>query len=257
MAHPRFFLSESLPMAVDVQVELPLGKDDLHHAVDVLRLTEAETIVAVEPSGRALLVRIDSVERGGIRGTVLGEAKRPFEPRLTLVQGVSKGERMDLTVRMAVELGVERIVPVITERCIVRLDAKKGAEKSARWSRIALAAAKQAGRSAIPQVDEPCRLTEVAAAICETHELVMVAWEDADGGRIAEAVASASCTPESRVAVVVGPEGGLTQAEVEAFTSSGAALVTLGDTVLRTETAAVVACALAVDGLGRAGGPRP
>ncbi len=254
MAYSRFFLTRPLDTE-DPQVAslLPMADDDVHHAVSVLRITESEKIAVVDPSGVAHLVEVAEVSRSGIVGRVVGTLDPVVEPRVSLIQGVSKGERMELCIRMSVEVGVCEVVPVLTARSIVKLEERKRSERGERWRRIARAAAKQSGRMRVPEVRDPEPLSNIGPRLND-YDLVLVAWEETDRGSLREIVEDASLTSDARVAVVVGPEGGLTAAEVEALVAAGAVPFTLGDTILRTETAGVVASALLVyemGGLGR------
>ena len=152
-------------------------------------------------------------------------------------------------------IGVARIVPVMCSRSVVKLDAEKAAERAERWRRVALAAAKQSKRADVPHVDDPLGFADVPAALAG-HDLVLVAWEEASGRGIREAIAAASLPADSRVAIVVGPEGGLAAEEVAVLERIGAVTCTLGPTILRAETAAVVAAALVIHELGGLGNAR-
>lgn len=250
MSLPRFFLTDEL--ADDAAyVVLPLSAEDARHLAVVLRASSGDEIVAVTPAGSALRVRLDSAGTEAVRGTVLEVMPPVTEPRVTLVYGVSKGAKVDQVVEDAVEVGASAILPVFCARSVVRMDAQKRAERGARWRRVAAAAAKQAQRTSVPRVDDPCDLRDALAAIAE-HDLVLVAWEEADGLGMREALDSALAS-SATVAVVVGPEGGLTDFEVESLREAGAIPVTLGATILRTETAGLIATALAIHELGGLG----
>lgn len=171
-------------------------------------------------------------------------------PRLTLVQGISKGDRFEQVVRQATELGVRRIVPLMSERCIVRLDEKKATSKTARWRSVAASAAKQSGMLAIPELTGPLDLDEAIEAVSDADALV-IPWEEASGRSMHDALAQAPS--DAQVALFVGPEGGFSAAEVEQVCARGGVSITLGHTILRTETAGVVASALALYELGGLG----
>lgn len=250
MSRHRFFLTGPL---VD-SAPLPLTERDLHHVRDVLRLHEGEEIVAVEPDGRALVVRLGEVA-DEVSGEFVDELARHEGPRVWLVQGVAKGERTDTAVRMAVEAGVVGVIPVLTERAIVRFDAEKRQDRGERWRRIALEAAKQSQRDTVPQVSDPILLGDIAEALPEGCRIV-VPWEEASGRGMREALRDLDAGTDTPVAVVVGPEGGLSFREVDHLENEGAVTCTLGDTILRTETAGIVACALAIYELGGLGGAR-
>lgn len=246
----RFFLTGPL-VAGEL---LPLAPSDVHHLRDVLRLEADARIAVVEPSGDASEVRLTSVGGGGVRAELVRSLTHSSVPRVWLIQGLAKGEKMDLVVRQATELGVERIVPLASERSVVRLDARKAAERAERWRRIAAEAAKQSQQIRVPVVAELVGVSGLLATL-STCALVLLAWEDAvDASSIAAAVAASNLDAPDTVAVIVGPEGGFTSQEAASMAANGARVVSLGPTVLRTETAGVVASALVLAARGGLGG---
>ncbi|MCE5202847.1 MAG: 16S rRNA (uracil(1498)-N(3))-methyltransferase [Actinomycetia bacterium] len=252
MSSHRFFLQDPLP-SEDGAVELPLSVADRHHACDVLRVRPGEEVVVVAPEGAAYRVRLHAITTESVSGAVVARVEVPRVPRVWLVQGLAKGEKMDLVVRMATELGVERIVPLVTSRAVVRLDAERAEGRVARWRRIAQSAAEQAQLVRVPVIAPPADVSKLLSVLAGAG-LVLVAWEEADGAPgIPAAVASAGVV-SGPVAVVVGPEGGFAREEVELLVDGGARVVSLGQTVLRTETAGAVASALALAALGGLGG---
>lgn len=222
---------------------LPLSAADVHHAVDVLRVREGEELDVVEPSGRVWSVRVTSAHSDAVRVEVLCEVAADALPRVTLVMGVAKGEKMDAIVRQATELGVDRVIPVLCERSVVRLAPARAAEKAERWRRIALAASKQAKRAIVPDVSTAAPLRDVLAELA-TYDGVIVAWEESAGAHVAHVARAWAGTPTARVAVVVGPEGGLSAREVADLEAIGARTATLGPTILRAETAAIATIAV-------------
>ncbi len=252
MAH-RFFLAEQLAGEPDEQ--LPLSAQDAHHAVRVLRLSAGERIELVEPGGALLAAEVVSADDAGVVATVLGpvDDTGAVLPRVTLFQGVAKGDKMDDIVRQAVEVGAEAVVPVMTSRTIVRLDSQKRAARGERWQRIAKSAAEQAKRASVPQVGEPKAFAE-AVSLLGGYDRVVVLWEESRGSGLSECLGDLRGRADVRVALVVGPEGGLSAQEVDALRKGGALVASLGPTVMRTETAAVVSLALAIAALGGMGG---
>jgi 16S rRNA (uracil1498-N3)-methyltransferase len=254
MAH-RFFLAGPLP--IEPGEPLPLSAEDMHHAVRVLRLRGGELIEIVEPPGRALRAEVVSADDAGVVATVLGPLEAPSQalPRVTLFQGVAKGDKMDDIIRQAVEVGAEAIVPLMTSRTVVRLDADRRVARGERWQRIAKSAAEQAKRSSVPQVSAPVSFAE-ALDLLSGFDRSVVLWEESNGTGLAEALRDLRGQVDVRVALVVGPEGGLSAEEVDLLRERGAAVATLGPTVMRTETAAVVSLALAMAALGGMGGAK-
>lgn len=174
-------------------------------------------------------------------------------PRVVLVQCVAKGDKMDTIVRQAVEVGVSAIVPVMGERTIVRLDGRKRAERGERWRRVAKAAAEQSHRAFVPEVTDPAPFEETMELLA-SYDRVVVMCEGESDISLASALCGLGDSPSC--AVVVGPEGGLSDAEVRLLLEHDAAPASLGTTILRTETAAVVAVALVLHQLGGLGGNR-
>lgn len=244
MARARFFLSDSI-VPTDGLVVLPLSESDVKHAIRVLRVAPGEELDVVEPSGagwrvtvtqtsdRELLVRVDAP---------LGAA---WSPQVTLFQGVAKGEKMDTIVRQAVEVGVTRVVPVITSRTIVRMDAAKRVQRGERWRRIAEAAAKQSSRDHIPHVHDPIDVDDALPLLGE-HDVSAVLWEEFSGELLGPALRARLLNPDMSIALFVGPEGGLSAEECDKIIAAGAVPASLGPAIMRTETAAVVVTALAV-----------
>ena len=258
MSRHRFFLAAPLiDPRVGAVVVAPLSADDARHAVRALRLRVAEEIDLAEPGGVVWRVRVAAVEGDVVTVELLETLATVPEPDVTLVFGVLKGSKNDDVIEGAIEVGVGALQPVLFERTVVRMDAAKCAERGDRWRRVAQAAAKQAKRSCIPLVADPVPGSELRSLL-RAFDTVLVAWEDADGAGVASQLAHAQLAhaqtaSNARVAIVVGPEGGLSAGEVSAFEAAGALTCTLGPTILRAETAAVVATALVVHELGGLG----
>ncbi len=253
MSAHRFFLTA--PLASEGEQRLALSDADVHHAVDVLRVRPGEIIDVVDPDSRAWSVRVGECGPGGISAIVVEEIPSATRTHVTLFQGVAKGEKMDTIIRQAVEIGAAEIVPVLFERSIVRLGAEKGARRAERWRRIAEAAAKQSKRERVPTVAEPISAAEACERIAKLDGAVVL-WEECEEPSVEEAVRAIHAFGDSRIALVVGPEGGLTAEEVAALEAVGGRVASLGPTILRTETAAMVALALAVSALGGLGNAR-
>jgi 16S rRNA (uracil1498-N3)-methyltransferase len=219
-------------------------RDESRHAARVLRLRPGDTVVAADGAGREYTVRLETVgdeATGTVLGVGAGERESPI--RITLLQGVPKGDKMESIVRACTELGVTRIVPVLTARTVVTLDPGRWRERARRWQRVAREAAKQCGRSVVPPVDVPRPLDE-ALELDEAAEVQLCLWEAAaarpgDGRLEATLAASLPATlpAEARVRVLIGPEGGLTRDEVDGARSRGFTVVGAGPRILRTETA--------------------
>lgn len=216
-----------------------------NHILRVLRLGVGDRVGLFDGEGGEYAGIIESVGKGEVE-VALGarcEARTESPLQLTLVQGVSRGERMDWVVQKAVELGVTQILPVLTERSVVRLDAVQARNKQRHWHGIAVAACEQCGRSRLPEIAPPQPLAAFFEAPCDSALRVLPSPE-ADAGLAALPHAA------DRALVLVGPEGGLAEAETRAALDRGFQPVRLGPRVLRTETAAVVVLALLQQRLG-------
>ena len=252
MSLHHFFLDDQV-IAEEVQAEfaLRLAADDRKHA-KVLRLGAGEHISVVDAAHDYFECEIVSADAGDIVVRIAQRLEAPTdELSVILVQGLAKGDKMDDIVRHATEIGIAGFVPLSCSRSVVKLDEKRKASKTQRWRAIAKSAAMQSGRLSVPEVCDPMTVSQ-AAAFLKNATAVLVCWEECPAtSTIAGALASAfaECGVEdprdARIAVVVGPEGGLSAEEVDALTEGDRAWpVTLGPSILRTETAGVVAPAL-------------
>ena len=251
----RFFLDGPLPDGGALGVELGMGPTDRHHLVRVLRLVDGDRIVIAGQDGREAEATLREVSADRITADIGAVIRRPHRPRVVLAAGVARRERMEFTIQKCTELGVAEIWPLASARCVVRLDEERGGRRGERWRRIAAEAAKQSQRADVPLVRNAMGLDELLAEIGR-FDVVLVPWEEAASTAvgIGEALDAGNASTDSAVLVVVGPEGGFEPAEASALQDAGARIVSLGDTVLRTETAAVVAVALSAYELGGLGG---
>jgi 16S rRNA (uracil1498-N3)-methyltransferase len=228
-------------------------RDEAHHLAHVLRLGPGATVKAVDGRGHEIIVRLTRVGGQAAEGAIVNRRSAGTESPLglTLAQGVPKGSKLDLVVRMATELGVQLVVPLLLERTIARTDPAESSHRVLRWRRIAREAAKQSGRAVIPEVRTPVTLDRWLGEP-QDRGLVVCLWE---GARTPLAAALPG-SPPARATVVIGPEGGLSLAEVERLRAAGALVAGLGPRTLRTETAGVVALALMQARYGDLGGGR-
>ena len=213
--------------------------DAANHIARVLRLKSGDPVTLFDGRGGEHSARIAELRKGAVVVEV-GERSvvaRASPLSLTLAQGVSRGERMDWVVQKATELGVTRISPVFTERSVVRLDAKQSERKRLHWQGIAVAACEQSGRDQVPAIDPPLALADFLGKVDRRATRVLLSH--AADQRTADLP-----RPEAGMVVLIGPEGGLAEAEQRAALAAGFVAVRLGPRVLRTETAAVAALTL-------------
>ena len=225
--------------------------DETRHLARVLRLGPGDVVAAADGRGHAWQVRIVSLgdtAAGAIIGAVSPAPESPLA--ISLVQGVPKGDRMEAIVRATTELGVARILPALTERTVVRLEAGRWRERARRWQRVAREATKQCGRAVVPAVEAPRPLTEWIASDAPA-DLRLCLWE-VEGEPLRRVLERFGRTARSAT-VIVGPEGGLTRDEVARAGAEGYLAVTLGGRILRTETAGPAIVALLQYDLGDLG----
>ena len=235
----HFFVRPEQISGKEAYIEGP----DWNHAANVLRVRPGEQVLLSAGEDWDYLCTVREVDRAGQRVllSVLEENRdiRELPVKISLYQGLPKSDKMELIIQKAVELGAARVVPVETARCVVKLDRKKAESKRTRWQAISESAAKQSGRSMIPEVAMPMPF---AAALKEAadSEIRLIPYENAEGmertRRILESV-----VPGQKIAVFIGPEGGFEEKEVQLLTEHGAIVTTLGPRILRAETAPLAA----------------
>ena len=220
-----------------------MPKDEAKHAAKVLRLRPGDPVCAMDGAGGRWDAVIDTVG-DGVTVRLTGRLPDNEAPvRITVYEGVPKVEKLDFIAQKLTELGAAALIPVKMERCVVRLDEKDGKKRRERLERIAFEATKQCRRGIAPEITEPLTWKQAIQRMAY-HDLVLVPWEDAQGRRMKDAYME---QPDARdIGIVIGSEGGMSEDEVKVLTDLGALTVTLGPRILRTETAAVVSAALAM-----------
>lgn len=228
----RFFIDAPLSLG-----EHQLPEAQAHYIGRVLRMAEGDALQVFDGSGNEFLGSLLEVGKKHVRvqltETFAGQPDSPLH--LHLGQGLSRGERMDWAIQKATELGVNEITPIVSERCEVRLKDERADKRLAHWRQIAISACEQCGRSTLPVIHPPLLLNEWLKQTEAELKLVL--------HPVAEPLTSHP-KPAS-LAFLIGPEGGLSDAEVEQAARSGYWPARLGPRVLRTETAPVVALAVA------------
>ncbi len=233
MRIPRIFC----PQALVAGARISLDESASQHLARVLRVRVDDPLVLFNGHGGEYSGRVVEINRRDVQVEVATfvDVSRESPLRTTLIQGVSRGERMDYTIQKAVELGVRRIAPVSTERTVVRLDAERRDRKQAHWQGVVTSASEQSGRTEIPVV-EP--LTDFARRIAAETAPIRVVLHPEGAMRLSQLH-----RPDGDVALLVGPEGGLTDSEIELAIRHGFSAMALGPRIFRTETAGVVALA--------------
>lgn len=215
-----------------------LSPDDSRHACQVLRLDPGDEIV-ISYDGGLYTAQLESADLKAAVCRVLAPLPSP-EPalRITLYQGLPKGDKMEYITQKCTEAGVATIVPVETARGVVKLQQKDKGKRQERWQRIAMEAAKQSGRACIPKVEAPISFKATLTAISR-HQVSLVPWEEAAG--LGTRGVHGAYPGVVDMAIFIGPEGGITEAEIDALKEAGALPITLGKRIFRTETAGLAA----------------
>lgn len=235
----NFFVDESARMGDSFQIS---GKDH-NHICNVLRMQVGDTFL-VSCGGTSSLCRLTQMRDDAVTAQIVEEDYRNTElpVRFYLFQGLPKGDKLELIIQKTVELGVAGIVPVEMSRCVMKLDNKKKASKRERWQAIAESAAKQSKRNLIPQVSDVLTYKQAMERAGEL-DLFLVPYEN-ERGMAATREALERIKPGMSVGILIGPEGGFDDKEIELARKAGAAVVSLGQRILRAETAAVTAVAM-------------
>ena len=235
----NFFVDESARMGDSFQIS---GKDH-NHICNVLRMQVGDTFL-VSCGGTSSLCRLTQMRDDAVTAQIVEEDYRNTElpVRFYLFQGLPKGDKLELIIQKTVELGVAGIVPVEMSRCVMKLDNKKKASKRERWQAIAESAAKQSKRNLIPQVSDVLTYKQAMERAGEL-DLFLVPYEN-ERGMAATREALEHIKPGMSVGILIGPEGGFDDKEIELARKAGAAVVSLGQRILRAETAAVTAVAM-------------
>ncbi|ACX51758.1 protein of unknown function DUF558 [Ammonifex degensii KC4] len=234
------------------ETKVILPPEESHYLLSVLRLRAGDRVAVHDGEGRARAGIILRESRGRVE-VELGEyLSLPPEPPVfvTLFQGIPKGEKMDLVVQKATELGVSRIVPLLTERVVVQWDGERARKRRERWQRLAREAVRQCGRSTVPRIKEVTSLPQALEEL-EPETVGIMPWE---GERNLSLRSCLHSRHPRRVALFIGPEGGFSEREVALARERGVFTVTLGPRILRTETAGLAALALILYGWGDLGG---
>ena len=246
MSNLRFYNLENLKIGATVK----LSDNAAAHATRVLRLEVSDEIVLFNGDGNDYICAITSIKKNEVLAIVKSFVKITNESPLdiTLLQGISSGDRMDYTIQKAVELGVAAIVPIITTRSVVKLSAERTEKRLAHWQGVVHAACEQSGRAIIPQVAAPLTLSAWLATTPSPFKgegwgegktpPTRLLLNPIGAMRLAELE-----KPSGNIELLIGAEGGLSQSEIDTALSQGFQSVVLGARILRTETAALTAIA--------------
>lgn len=224
------------PAEIKLAEVLHLPKESSHHLINVLRMTVGEPVLVFNGQGGEYECTIESIQKNSLTLSVSNwlNINRESTQPIILAQGISRGERMDYTIQKATELGVHEIQPMFTEFCTIKLPEDRAEKKIAHWQAIAVSAAEQSGRTAVPLIRPPKNFQQVL----QSEGSLLIAEPEA-GISI-----KTLSPPTSPIILLIGPEGGFSEAEITAALKAGAQKISLGPRILRTETAGPVALTL-------------
>ena len=226
------------------------NQEDINHIIKVLRLSENDIIIVGDGNGQDYKACIETIDKKVITAKKIEKKFSHAEPLIdvTLYQGIPKSSKMEYIIQKTTELGINRIVPVMTKRTIVKLDAKATQNKLQRWQRVAYEAAKQSKRGKIPAVSLP---VDFEQALQEMRELDMslIPYEKEEKNNLKQILCNPATT-KTKIGVFIGPEGGFEEKEIQRALQLGIYPVTLGPRILRTETAGMATLAVIMYELG-------
>ncbi len=216
--------------------------DDAHHIVRVMRAEIGDTVICCDGEGSDAVVEITELSKDTVRAVITERLASNNEASVDVwvAQSLPKGDKMETVIQKCTEIGANRFIPFVSERTIVQLDAKKEGKRLERWAKIIKEAAEQSHRSRVPSIDSIHSWKQLLNLIPEV-DLALICYEKESGLQIGDVLLKQQGSLEQkRVLLIIGPEGGFGEAEIESAEQAGAQAVGLGKRILRTETAAMV-----------------
>jgi 16S rRNA (uracil1498-N3)-methyltransferase len=240
---PRFFV----PPAQCQTPTIFLTGREVHHALHVMRLRAGEQVTVLDGKGHEFVCEVQKFDRDKASLTVVDKRDIPLPScQVTLLQGLPKGKIMDSIIQKATELGVSRILPLVSERVVAKLNKREGIQKREKWELIAIESIKQCGAAWLPQIEQPVTPKEFIARE-ERFEFALLASLQPGAAHPRKYFQTFQSEHERlphSICVWVGPEGDFSPGELEMIKAAGALAITLGPRVLRTETAAIYCLAI-------------
>lgn len=229
------------------ETQIIICGDDVNHIKNVLRLNINEKIlICVNKLEKNYICSISEVNKREVICNILEETKSISESnvKIDIYQGLPKADKMELIIQKGTELGVNAFIPVIFKRTVVKFDEKDKLKKLARWQKIAEVAAKQSMRDSIPEIKNIENIKNLCNLI-SNYDIVLVAYENESKNKLKNELENLKNSKSSlKIAVVIGPEGGIENEEVIALKDAGCKIITLGNRILRTETVSLVMAAI-------------
>lgn len=234
----KFFINNSNVKGNKVYIDGP----DYKHIKNVLRLKPGDNIIVNIGKDNEYQVEITGFTKDNIEADIIKEYNNQTEPcvNISLFQAIPKGEKMEYIIQKAVEIGVSKVIPIITDRVVVKIDDKNAKTKTERWQRVAEQASKQNKRCQVPEISNPIELKNSIEMI-RKYDIALILYENESNNTLRDVLKKIDKSI-SKIAILVGPEGGLCENELEMLKEFH--IVTLGNRILRTETAGLVTSAI-------------
>ena len=234
---PKFFV----PTNQIEKDKIVIQNDDVNHIKNVLRAKVDDKIdICDYNTSKNYVCEIEEIEDKVIRCKIIEEIDSNVESeiKVSIFQGIPKVDKMELVIQKSVELGAYDITPIEMKRCVVKLKEKDKTKKIQRWQKISEVAAKQSGRDIIPNINNIININKLCESL-EKYDLVLVAYENEKINTLKNELIKIKNNKKVKIAIIIGPEGGIDKAEIEQLEKYNAKIVTLGNRILRTETVAL------------------
>ena len=234
---PKFFV----PTNQIEKDKIVIQNDDVNHIKNVLRAKVDDKIdICDYNTSKNYVCKIEEIEDKVIRCKIIEEIDSNVESevKVSIFQGIPKADKMELVIQKSVELGAHDITPIEMKRCVVKLKEKDKTKKIQRWQKISEVAAKQSGRDIIPNINNIININKLCESL-EKYDLVLVAYENEKINTLKNELTKIKNNKKVKIAIIIGPEGGIDKAEIEQLEKYNAKIVTLGNRILRTETVAL------------------
>lgn len=222
--------------------EIIITGKDVNHISNVLRLRINEKIIICnKEEGISYITEILNIDKDEVVCKIISREDDTTESNINIdvYQGIPKSDKMEYIIQKGTEIGAKRFIPVEMSRCIAKIDKKSEAKKIDRWQKIAEVASKQSKRDIIPKVENVEKIEDICKNIPK-YDIILLAYENENNISIKDELKKLDKNKELNIGIIIGPEGGLEESEVEKLISCGAKCVSLGKRILRTETASIV-----------------
>ena len=232
---PKFFVKSE---QIDNN-EIKIIGTDVNHIKNVLRLNLKEKIeITCQDCKETYLCEINIFDKNSVNCNIIEKLEKLAEPNvyIHIFQGLPKIDKMEWIIEKGTEIGISEFTPIEMKRCVVKLDEKNKIKKQDRWSKIAEVAAKQSGRECIPQINKPVNIKNIYENF-EKYDIVLVAYEKEEKRNLKNVLMEYKNCSNLKIAVIIGPEGGIDTEELKMLVQNGATSISLGKRILRTETA--------------------